>query len=271
MVRNLTTRRLLRIDVAPPLDLNIPDVEPAPRGYRNYWHDGCLANVVVARPTVEPPAPLVRYQRPEAKVIADWFATGKSLYWMSEEGQTCIEIRVKDLVRPPERRPRTDAQSDGSLEAFASLDAPPEATWRRFEPIAEKEPWIPVVVVSPRPGHLGYVFMGTWQRSDGMPAFKCQCERLFRVMGASEREMRVLPQRLPGDAQAKSATVRNLPTHPDEVRYYDLTEVERWFADRPSCEAARTEALERIRRDGRETTRTGFYSGYSEFDYSESD
>jgi hypothetical protein len=83
--------------------------------------------------------------------------------------------------------------------------------------------------------------------------------------------MRVIPQLLPGDTPARSATVRNIPTHPDEVSYYDLTEVERWFADRPSCEAARNEALTRIRRDGRETTRTGFYSGYSEFDYAESD
>jgi hypothetical protein len=271
VVKNLTTQRFLRMDVAPPLDLYIPEVEPAPRGYRNHWHDECPANVIVEPPKVEPQAPLVRYQRPDAKLIADWFAPGRSLYWIGEGGQSCVEVRVKNLMRPRERRPRTDAHQDSSLEAIASLDAPPDAIWKRFEPFAEKEPWIPVVVVSPRPGHLGYVFMGTWQRSNGMPFFKCQCERLFRVMAASDRELRVLPQRFPGDKPAGAMSVRNLPTHPDEVRYYDLTEVERWFADRPSCEAARNEALTRIRRDGRETTRTGFYSGYSEFDESESD
>lgn len=108
--------------------------------------------------------------------------------------------------------------------------------------------------------------MGTWLDDKMRPIFKCQCERLLRIMRLDSKEVHVLPRRFPKDPIQKSATVRQVPGYADEIGYYDKDEVERWFWDKQSCEQARVVALELIDGDGRRAVRSGFYSGYSQLE-----
>lgn len=257
----VATQKLWRFDGPSPVEVLS---EGTPRGYANFWHDGCLARTFSGG-TTEAVTP-VAYQKPSHAAFSRLVAPTTSMYWMSEEGTRCVRVDVRSFQRPREREPRDPAHSNTSVAAFASVPAPPEAAWGRLEPESDPHSFIPFVASSPKPGRLGYLLMGTWQRHDDKPLYKCQCERLLRIMRIDDQEIHMLPRRLPSDPNPKGSTVREPPTAPDEMAYYDPGEVERWFWDAPSCEKARTEANWQISTDGRLTVRSGFYSGYSQLD-----
>jgi len=255
------TQKLWRLDGPTRVELVS---EGPPRGYANFWHDGCLARTVMGDITnsVTPTA----YQTPSDGGFSRLVAPTTSVYWMSEEGKQCVRVDVRAFQRPRLREKRDPAHSNPSVEAFASVPVPEAAIWGRLVPESEPHSFIPFVALGPRPRHLGYLLMGTWQRDDGKPLLKCQCERLLRIMRIDDGEIHMLPRRLPGDPDPKGSTVREPPKIADEISYYDSGEVERWFWDAASCDRARIDANAKIAGDGHLSVRSGFYSGYSELD-----
>lgn len=258
--------RLFRIDGASLFDLGYPEREALPFGYSNVWHDNCDAQVMYRNDNRHSKVTMKEYYHPVAALVAAFFAPGRHIYWMSERGAKCVPVRVTTMSLPKRRVARDPGNSDPSIEAFASIEVGKDALWRGLSPYDEENSIIPVAIQFPSDGHMGFAFMGTWLNATADPLFKCQCERLMRIMSLDTKEAHMLGRRLPKDPINKSATARDVPRYADEVRGYDTTQVERWFWDELECEKARTDALHQISIDGRLTVQSGFYSGYSQLE-----
>lgn len=237
-----------------------------PPGYSHALHDTCDANVIFeGKPDSLSSVSWTKYVRPVSTSLRELFRTGKTLYWMSERGAGCVPVRVEQTPRPPHNAKRQSGGSDSTLSNFASIDVPPGTIWGRLHPLDDGT-YIPFAAALPMPGNHGFVFMGTWQTKEDRPFFKCQCERLLRIMNMGEGYLDLLPHRFPSDPVPSNQSQRDVPTEPAEAKYYDSNQVEKWFGSKAACETAREAAGKRIALDGRATTKSGFYSGYWSFE-----